>query len=365
MLCFQETVTLLQRVVLRDGVKIDRADVVQLLAQTAHERLDPAPIKDGVRLVDLRGVNLLERGKIRVEVLQVDLILGRNLRVQVLLAQTQLCFADFLARAAVVPSGEFLALMPHGAVQLFTGSDGVCVFLLPYLDLGFTFFQSGACDLDFVGQHPGFTLEASDAGTVLLQFASPAFDERGKLGAAGIHRLALAAQSLVPLLFGRDAQPDFVEGFVKGEFRLARGLDFGGEIVALRLMGVERGGVLLHARLKCLHLFDGCLATARGFLVFTTQVVRLGGDFAQFAFQQTDLALERGSLNLGRLETGADFAHGGGGIAQPRRSRLLPFRGGGDFSLACGDFTFQRLDLRLPLEEPLPGILGGLGTRLP
>ncbi len=64
---------------------------------------------------------------------------------------------------------------------------------------------------------------AFQAAAVFGQLAAAAFDEFGQLGAAGVHRLALAAQALVALLLGGDAQTEFVEGFGEGVFLRADG----------------------------------------------------------------------------------------------------------------------------------------------
>ncbi len=73
------------------------------------------------------------------------------------------------------------------------------------------------------------------------QLAAAAFDEFGQLGAAGVHRLALAAQALVAVLLSGDAQTHLVERLGEGVFLRAGGFGGLGSGRALGLMAFEEG----------------------------------------------------------------------------------------------------------------------------
>ena len=87
----------LQRVVLGDGVGVDRADGVEFFAQAAGEVFDARPVGRRAGLLDEALVKVEKRRRVGREEFQVDPVALRGVLVQVFLPQPQLRLADLLA----------------------------------------------------------------------------------------------------------------------------------------------------------------------------------------------------------------------------------------------------------------------------
>ncbi len=182
-------------------------------------------------------------------------------------------------------------------------------------------------------------------------FGAAAHDEFRQLRAPVVHRLTLAAQSLVTLLLGGDAHAQFVESFGERVFLRADRFRFlgGGGALGPETLAVGGGG--LHAVFDGGGLLAGGLELFFGVRLFAAQAGDLAGEVARVAFQRDDLALERGELDLARLELAARVGQRRGGGLRAGGSVGAGGGGGVDLGLARGDFFFQRADLRLPLEN--------------
>ncbi len=127
----------------------------------------------------------------------------------------------------------------------------------------------------------------------------------------------------------------------------------GGGALGPETLAVGGGG--LHAGLDGGGLFAGGLKLFFAVRLFAAQAGDLAGEVARVAFQRDDLALERGELDLARLELAARVGQRPGGGLRAGGGVGAGGGGGVDLGLARGDFLFQRADLRLPLEHALPG----------
>ncbi len=162
----------LQRLVLGDGVGVDRAHAVELFAQGADEFVHAGPVGFRAGLLGQALVEVEEGMRLGGELPQVHVEALADVCVEVFLPQTKLRLADLVPRAAVVPAGERLAAGAEVGVEGLGGGGGLGVFV-----------AAGSDDLVGGGEvDPGeldFGVERGGLGAVAFQAASRVRPTRG------------------------------------------------------------------------------------------------------------------------------------------------------------------------------------------
>ena len=193
---------------------------------------------------------------------------------------------------------------------------------------------------------------AFEAAAVFVQLAAAALDEFGQLGAAGVHRLTLAAEAFVAVLLGGDACRRTSLSVSVRVFSCPRAVSVASAAVVRSDWWPSRRAVPSARR-----SFGPGDAVARGLAaafgvgLFAGKVVRAGGEVLGLALDEGELRQERGNLHLTGLEHLPGIGHGGGGGLRTVGGGGAGVGEFGNLFLAGGGLLFECADLRLPLED--------------